>query len=222
MKTQIRFTAITLMILAASVYFYGCTKSGKEQISGSGSKDQIAATNEGKKYNIQPSEYKLDWKAKKATGQHNGVIDISKGLLYADNGKLTGGEFDIDFNSIKVLDVEDADMNMKLTNHLKSDDFFSAGKFPTGKFVIKSLAPLSNGTQNNYTITGTLTIKGISNDITFPASVKVSNEGVTASADINLDRTQWDIKYRSSKFFENLGDKLISDEFTVKFNITAK
>jgi polyisoprenoid-binding protein YceI len=159
---------------------------------------------------------------KKPTGQHNGTVDISSGNLFVDENKLTGGSFDIDFTSIKVLDITNPESNAKLTNHLKSDDFFSAEKFPIGKFEITSVTPLSGAGDNNYTIGGNLIIKGITNPISFPANVIVSNNSITASADFNIDRTQWDVKTRSGKFFENLGDRLISDEIELKLTIAAK
>lgn len=222
MKTKKNAIVLLAVILSVITMFYGCSNTSREQTSKTETKDGISASNKGKKLNIVSSESKLEWTGKKVTGQHNGTVDITKGDLFIDNNTLTGGNFDIDFTSIKVVDITDPETNSKLTGHLKSDDFFSAGSFPIGKFEIKSLAPLSDGTGNNYSVTGNLTIKGITKEITFPAKVNINSGSVTATADFNIDRTFWDIKFRSGKFYENLGDKLISDDFNIKFNVTAK
>lgn len=216
-----KITLILMGLVTAGFIYQGCSKNSTDLKSG-GNPQEVAASNEGKKLNVLTPESRIEWTASKVTGQHNGTVDISKGFLYTNKGSITGGEFDIDFTSIKVLDLTDTAMNNKLTNHLKSDDFFSASSFPSGKFVLKSITPLSNGTQNNYTLGGILTIKGISKEIRFPASIKTNGDVLTASSDFSIDRTLWDIKFRSGKFYENLGDKMINDEFSIKLNITAK
>ncbi|MEX1187789.1 MAG: YceI family protein [Bacteroidia bacterium] len=76
--------------------------------------------------------------------------------------------------------------------------------------------------QANYTIKGNLTIKGITKAITFPATVSMTDEAVNATAEFEIDRTEWDIKYGSGKFFQDLGDKMIYDNFIIKLNIAAK
>ena len=222
MKTLKKLSSVTLIFAVLISLLYGCSKSTSEKTNSTDNKNLKTASNKGEKLNLVLSESKLEWLGKKVTGQHNGTVDIKSGDLYLDNGKLTGGNFDIDFTTIKVLDLDDPEFNAKLTGHLKSNDFFSAQSFPIGKFEIKSLAPISDGTENNYSVTGSLIIKGISKEITFPAKVIINGNAVIASAEFNIDRTLWDIKFRSGKFYENLGDNLISDEINLKFNISAK
>lgn len=217
---KITTTALILLITAAAL-ISGCSKSEEKALT-QDKKDGISASNKGKKLKMSASDSKLEWVGKKVTGQHNGTVDISNGDLFIDNGTLTGGSFDINFATIKVTDLQDPEMNAKLTGHLKSDDFFSAEKYPTGKFVLTSVTPLSNGSENNYTLVGNLTIKGITNPVSFPAAVKASGDAVTATADFKIDRTLWDVKFRSGKFYENLGDKLIDDQIELKINISAK
>jgi len=173
----------------------------------------------GSAFNVNIKESSINWLAKKVTGSHTGMVNISSGELIIDNGKLTGGKFDIDFKTITVLELDDAEMNKKLTDHLKSDDFFSAEKYPIGRLEITSVTETPNSsTGNNYDIKGNLTIKGITKEISFPAKMNFDNKKASAEASIELDRTEWDIKFRSGRFFENLGDKLIFD----KFNLTVK
>jgi polyisoprenoid-binding protein YceI len=89
---------------------------------------------------------------------------------------------------------------------LKSDDFFGTDNFPTATLVFKSL---SEKAKNVYTVTADLTIKGKTNPITFDLSTSKK----TASTTLKVDRTKYDIKYKSGNFFENLGDKVIYDDF---------
>ena len=221
MKMINRTTSALLILLTAVALISGCSKSEEKTLT-SDKNSGTAASNTGKKLALSTGDSKLEWVGKKVTGQHNGTVDISSGELFIDNGNLTGGSFDINFGTIKVLDLQDSEMNAKLTGHLKSDDFFSADKFPTGKFVLTSVTPLSNGTDNNYTIGGNLTIKGITQPVSFPATVKINGDVVSAKADFKIDRTLWDVKFRSGKFYENLGDKLIDDQIELKLSISAK
>jgi polyisoprenoid-binding protein YceI len=221
MKNARRVLSLAAMMFITLSLISGCSKSG-ELAKDTNNKELIAASGKGKRISISVPDSKIEWEAKKVTGSHSGTVDLTSGNLSVDDGQLTGGKFDISVNTIKVLQLDDPEMNAKLTGHLKSDDFFSVEKFPTGTFVINSVTPLSDGTGNNYTIGGDLTIKGITKPITFPAKVNINEDIVTASADFKLDRTLWDIKFRSGKFYENLGDNLIYDDFGIKLNITAK
>jgi polyisoprenoid-binding protein YceI len=170
-------------------------------------------------YKVDPNESKLNWEAKKVTGSHNGVLTMKSGKLDFDGDKLKGGEFVVDMTSLKVLDVTDPKYNSDLTNHLKSDDFFSTEKSPESKFTLKSVTKKADGT---WEAEGPMTIKGISHDIKVPLTVEKTNDHVVVKGKASLDRTKWNIKFRSGKFFQNLGDKLIYDNFDVAVELKAK
>lgn len=168
-------------------------------------------------YTVDKTQSKLNWTAKKVTGQHTGTIGVADGTLQLDGNVLKGGTFTLDTKSITVTDLTGSG-NERLTGHLKSDDFFSVEKHPTATFVISSVAAKGNG---NYDVTGKLTIKGITNTISFPATVAVEGSKATAKATVKIDRTKFDIKYRSSNFFQNLGDKAICDDFELEVLLVA-
>lgn len=173
-------------------------------------------------YTVNVSKSNMAWHGSKVTGEHNGTINIKSGVLRFNGDKLIGGEFEVDMNSIVNLDLQDAAWNKKLVDHLKSDDFFSASSFPLAVFKITEIK--SNQVQNsdkNYWIKGDLTIKGITHPIEFYAKVDKSAEGVTAIAEMTLNRAKWDVRYGSGSFFKGLGDKLIYDDFDLKINLTA-
>ncbi|GAB3234892.1 YceI family protein [Algoriphagus aestuariicola] len=167
---------------------------------------------------VNKTESSVKWMAEKVTGKHWGFVPMSDAQLDVASGKITGGSFEMDMVNLTVEDLTDPKSKGNLTNHLKSDDFFSVEKFNTSTFQIKE-AKTSNGT--DYTISGDLTIKGITQPISFPAKVSVSGNQLTAAGEITFDRTKFDIKYRSSNFFENLADKAIYDEVKLEVKLVA-
>ncbi|MFY0626055.1 MAG: YceI family protein [Reichenbachiella sp.] len=165
---------------------------------------------------INAAESSIVWTATKITGSHTGNIQISNGSLNFEGDQLIGGEFTADMTSINTTDLE-GEWKDKLDGHLKSDDFFGVEKFPTSTFKITSVK-LKEG--STYQITGDFTIKGISQTVTFPAEVDAAAKSAVAT--VTLDRTKFNVRYGSSSFFDNLGDKAISDEFTLGIKIVSE
>ncbi len=170
-------------------------------------------------YKVDPAASKVGWVGKKVTGQHNGTLALKNGKFEFDGDTLKGGAFAVDMNSLKVLDLTDAKYNKDLTDHLKSGDFFSVDKFAEVTFAAKTVVKKADGT---FDVTGPLTIKGISHDITVPMKVEKKGDTVEASGKVAVDRTKYDIKFRSGKFFPELGDKMIYDNFEVEVALKAK
>lgn len=171
---------------------------------------------------VDPANSSLNWTAKKFGGQHNGTVKLAKGTLSVNGKKLVGGSFTMDMTSITDVDITNADFNKKLTDHLRSEDFFSVEKNPTSTFKITKATPIANAKagEANYNITGDLTIKGISNAVSFPATVKLNGNNAEAVAKIEIDRTKYDIKYRSA-LLGTAADKIIDDTFTIDVKLVA-
>ncbi|NOS92663.1 MAG: YceI family protein [Cyclobacteriaceae bacterium] len=170
------------------------------------------------KFKVDTKASTLNWVGKKVTGQHTGSIAISSGEIITEGKVVKQGSFELDVNSITVTDITDKDGNAKLVGHLKSDDFFATEKFPKATFVIGSVISNSG---SEYTVKGKLTIKGITNDIEFPATISNDGKQIVANAKIIVDRSKFDIRFRSKSFFENLGDKVIYDEFELDLKLIA-
>lgn len=168
-------------------------------------------------YTVDTNESRLEWKGRKVTGSHHGILLIQSGTLILEDGQLSGGDFVMDMTSIRVLDLTNRGMNEKLLNHLKSDDFFAVEDYPTSTFTITS-ATVKEG--DAYSITGDLTIKGTTAPVTFDATLESSDGMVSAFATLTFDRMVYDIRYGSGSFFSNLGDNMINDE--VELNVTLK
>jgi polyisoprenoid-binding protein YceI len=174
---------------------------------------------ETQKFVIESSKSTIDWTGRKVTGSHNGTIAIKEGALTLENGVLTGGNFIIDTASIIILDITDPATNAQFAGHLASDDFFSSEKYPTASFDIAAVSPNGNG---GYRIEGNLSIKDITKPVEFDATVNTDNGELTANGKIIVDRTNYDMKFRSGNFFKDLGDTLIYNDFDLNVFITAK
>lgn len=170
-------------------------------------------------YNVDVNSSTIVWTGYKVTGKHTGTVKVKNGNLSWDAGKLTGGSFEIDMNSITDTDLE-GEYAAKLVGHLKSDDFFGVAKYPTAKFVITKAIP--QDTKGNYKIVGNLTIKETTKEIKFLAAVSESNGVVNASGKITVDRSEYNVRYGSGSFFDGLGDKTIYDEFDLQVSLVAK
>ncbi|SHI94487.1 Polyisoprenoid-binding protein YceI [Tangfeifania diversioriginum] len=169
-------------------------------------------------YEVDNSKSTVKWTGKKVTGQHNGTIDFKSGSLEVKDNKIEGGTFKIDMTTIENADIKDESSKQKLEGHLKSDDFFSVDKYPVSTLVVKKVQHKSG---NDYSFTGDLTIKGVTHPVSFTAEVTIGNDRLVSGGVIEVDRTLYDVRYGSGKFFDNLGDNMIYDTFTLDFNVVA-
>jgi polyisoprenoid-binding protein YceI len=162
---------------------------------------------------IDVSKSTINWVGKKFSGDHSGTLSFESGTLVMRKGKVTGGNFTVDMTSLTVTDLQAGKGKEKLEGHLKNDDFFATDKHPKANLAFKTIAAKANDV---YTVTADLTIKGITKPITFDMAVK----GNTATADLKIDRSKYDIQYKSKSFFDNLGDNFIYDEFDVNVTLS--
>ncbi|MFN3951283.1 MAG: YceI family protein [Thermaurantimonas sp.] len=174
---------------------------------------------------IDLSASTVHWKGFKTytNDSHVGTIAIQEGEFKLQDGKLVGGRFVIDMNSIVCTDLEDETYNSKLVNHLKSDDFFAVDSFPTAVFEITNVIEEANSEKGtSHVISGNLTIRGITKNISFPANVTVDENGVSLSApEFGVNRTQFNVMFRSSGIAGVLKDQLIDDNFLLTINVNG-
>jgi len=160
---------------------------------------------------VDASKSTINWVGKKVTGSHEGTIALKEGSLIFKGKKLVGGNFTVDMTTINTTDLEGKG-KANLDGHLKSEDFFGVEKFPTATLVFKSIGEKGNGV---YAITADLTIKGKTESIKFDLTVA----GNTATTTLKVDRTKYDITYKSGNFFTDLGDKAIYDDFDLAIKL---
>ncbi|WP_291862417.1 YceI family protein [Marinilabilia sp.] len=163
---------------------------------------------------VDAEESSLSWEAGKIGGSHNGTINLISGSLVVENGIIHSGEFVIDMESIAVTDIEDESLNQQLEGHLKSADFFDVENHKASRF--KVLGSSKSGA--DLKVNGNLTIKGR----TLPANFVATPTGNGYKGRIVVDRTLYDVRYGSTKFFDNLADKAIDDEFVIDVDLHVK
>ncbi len=170
-------------------------------------------------FSIDTEASSVNWSGSKVVGGgHNGTVALASGKLVLKNGQLDKGSFAADMTTVAVTDLTGG-MADKLSGHLFSDDFFGVTEHPSSSFTITSI--VMDG-PNEYTVTGDLTIKGQTNAVTFPAKLTWENELPVATATVKVDRTLFGIRYGSDSFFDNLGDKAISNEFELEIKLVGK
>ena len=164
-------------------------------------------------FKAEVSSSTINWKGYKPTGSHNGTIMLQSGNLSLEGDKISG-YFTVDMSTIK-----DSDGSARLEGHLKSKDFFEIEVYTTSKFEITG-SETKNG---KLYITGNLTIKDVTKEITFSATISNEEEIVTLTSEtIQINRADYNIKYKSKSFFNNLKEKFINDEFDLQVKIVAK
>jgi polyisoprenoid-binding protein YceI len=175
------------------------------------------------RYPVDAKASTISWEGTKVTGAHNGDIQVSNGLITVTDGLISAATVIIDMTTINTLDL-DGGAKESLDGHLSSDDFFGVESFPTAQFELLNLNPLRGGENGaNFTASGKVTIKGRTDEVSFPVKVDMTEGGATISGDMVLDRSKFDVQFRSKSFFDvkDLGDKLIYDEFTIGFTLVA-
>ena len=200
-------TALILFAFSVSTLL-GCQKTEKAAQG-----EVLAKEKNGELWSVDTSQSHLLWTGKKITGQHNGTVDVTSGELYFNpEGDLTSGSISADMRTIQNSDIQDEHSRNKIVAHLKNPDFFDVENYPSATIEITGIQTL---TGNKTKVDANLTIRGITNPVTFEADTVSDGDTKIITATTFVDRTLWDIKYKSGKFFSELGDKLIYDEMEI-------
>ena len=201
------------LLLVAGVFFAACTPKNPDGEKAETTDSAEVAAAEGTEIALNISASKVIWTGSKVSGSHTGDVALKSGSLTVKDGKITGGNFVADLNTINDTDMQ-GEFKGKLEGHLKSPDFFDVAQFPEAKFEITSVA---EGTEaGQVTISGNLTMRGVTKNITFPATVTEATEtSVKAAADFNVLREDWGLVYTG------MADDLISKEFNLKIELVA-
>ncbi|HEU4403811.1 MAG TPA: YceI family protein [Polyangiaceae bacterium] len=158
---------------------------------------------------IDPQASKVEFVGSKVTGKHEGSFPTFSGTIDLVGGKPESSKIkvEIDTTSMKTDDE-------KLTKHLGSPDFFDTQKYPKATF--ESTAIKAGGEKGaTHTITGTLDLHGAKKTITFPATVAVGADAVTAKSEFSINRKDFGINYAGKP------NDLIRDDVVIKLDIKA-
>lgn len=182
--------------------------------------DQPTETEATGTHTLDTAQSEVRWTGKKSIGdEHFGTIGLKSGSLNLDGD--VAGSFVIDMTMVDSKDLSGS-LKESLDKHLMSDDFFASETYPESLFTITNLEPAFSTDVTEYTLTGDLTLKDITKEISFPVVVEHGTSGLKVEATTSIDRTEWEVKYGSGKFFKELGDKLIEDNIELILNLVFK
>ena len=163
---------------------------------------------QGERYQITPQNSKIEFVGSKVTGSHNGSFGQFTGQIdYAGAPERSRVNIDIDMNSITTDDEG-------LTKHLKTADFFDVAQYPRATFVSTEIKP--GGEKGaTHTVTGNLTMHGVTKAVTFPATIAVTPETATVDSSFSINRKNFGINYAGA------ADNLIRDDVVLTLRIRA-
>jgi len=213
-------------ILAVGLITASCSNAPQGEAIEATDAVETTEVAEAVKYGVFADESTIFWEGSDVVGEiHYGSISLAEGSLYLVDGELVGGNFVIDMSSIVDSDLDNPKYNAKLVGHLMSDDFFGVDSFPTATFEITNVSALEgDSTGLTHKIAGNLTMRGISKNIEFRAGIRSKDGFVKAvSESFVIDRSNWNVKFRSPSFFsmEELKDKAINDNIKLQITIIA-
>lgn len=176
-------------------------------------------------YNVDASASVVNWEGAKLTGgSHTGTIPVSDGQIMVSDGKIVGGKFTMDIREMTNTDLaEKPDAQAKLVGHLKSADFFEVEKYPMAQFEITRVQPATDTEGITHNISGNLTLKGETKNVTIPTNVTMDGDMIKAAAPaFVIDRTDWNIEYGSGSLEGIAQDNIINDEVGLELMLVAK
>ena len=207
-----------LIIFIFTILLTGCANNKESATDNQQIKTtKISKINKGD-YIVNKDLSTIKWTGKEITTKsHYGILDLKEGSIYVNNDGIISGKVVIDMNSINCLDMSGRGKN-RLEGHLRSDDFFGVNSYPEANLIFTSWSVNNIG---KILYKGDLTIKNITHPITFSGSVKKIDIGYRSTINLSFDRTLYEIKFRSGKYFQNLGDKLILDNIDISAEIVT-
>lgn len=219
---------LTLTAAAAALLFAASCNSSNSDTAETGAKQEAAAQT-GKEMAVDAAASTIKWRATHKGGMapRYGTINITNGVFSVENGQVTGGSFDVDMKSLKVDSTSVTEAGKKaldLENHLKNADFFDVEKHPAAKFVITSVAPFDAAKDKSILtgatnmVSGNLTLKDSTVNVTFPAKIVIADNSATVEAKFTVDRTSWGLNLGAEGDPANW---MISKDFELEINVKA-
>ncbi len=210
------------MVAGLAVAAVGCKNDNREAQT-TEARDAAVANMEAVEFRVDTTSSVIQWQGKKPTGTHTGTIQITEGTFHANDSIVESGTFVIDMGSITVTDLE-GNQKMNLENHLKGTvegkegDFFNINEYPDAKFEVTGI------TENNgkTMLQGNLTMKGETKNVEFPVNINRNGDELELTSEtFTIDRTKWNVNFKSKSVFDSLGDNFINDEIELTIKVKA-
>lgn len=177
------------------------------------------------RFEIVTDESFLRWTGRNLFNFHEGRLKLQGGFLEVEDGRLTGGDLQMDMESLQCLDIADEAMNGKLIAHLRSEDFFALDRFPevslrvTGSELLRDITP----GMPNLRVEAELALRGEKRPVEFFVTAAARQDGaLVAQGSLQFDRTIWGAIYGSGKFFARLGMHVVNDLVDIQVKVVAK
>lgn len=223
------------LLMAGSCLVFSCTNAPESDEAKTTDAKNVDSEKTGDVWQLNVADSKIDWVGTKVSGYHVGTVPLKSGEIYVTNNEVTGGKFILDIANMQVVGPKGSDSsdNQKLLGHLKSADFFDVQRNPEGTFELTDVKPYKGGeikdtidprqdeiskykvANPTHTVSGNLTLKGVTKNIEFPARITVSGNAAEAIAKFNIDRKDWGIVYPGKP------DDLIRDAIHLGISIKA-
>ncbi|TCJ13589.1 YceI family protein [Flaviaesturariibacter flavus] len=186
---------------------------------------QATAAATGTVFTIDTAASRIRFTGHGVGKNHPGIFRLSSGTVALNGNTVSGGNFVINIHSME-LEQKGSMFEDKLRPHLMSGDFFDANKFGSARFEITKVAPYQPGSKDtsivqgaNYSVSGNLTLKDVTKNITFPARIDLDGNTLKAKSNFDIDRRQWKMNYGNDK---TLGDKFISETVNIELDLQAR
>lgn len=178
---------------------------------------------EDRDYTVDPEASTIEWTGRNIGGRHFGTVRVLAGQVTIRDGVPATGSFELDMNSFEVADLE-GEMAELLVAHLKSEDFFATAEHPTARYEITGLdaVPDARPGAPNCEVSGRLTMRGVTEELSFPAVVAAKEDTLALDAHFDLDRTRWGVNYGSGKLYDDLGMHLVNDDVSLQIRLIAR
>jgi polyisoprenoid-binding protein YceI len=135
-------------------------------------------------YTIDSQATTLEWTGHYLIGEdvdhsHTGTVEVTEGTIVMNGEEFVEGSFTMNMTSINEPNPMSEEMGEKFVGHMNSADYFNTAEFPASTFTLKSFD--KNG------MAGTLNVLGMNMEVDFPATVTMSENGLTANGEFKLD-----------------------------------
>lgn len=170
----------------------------------------LAARPAATTYQLLPAASRLTWTGHAELGSYapSGTLQLAAGELRYNGRRLLAGRVLVDMRSLRHD-------NAQLQEHLRGPEFFDVGQFPTAEFRLQQAT--------SGQVRGRLTVKGVAQTVTFPLTLSPGPDGtLRLRGTASLDRTRFGIRYNSTSFFTDLGDRAIRNDFQLSFDLLAR
>lgn len=216
MSPQTLFTVVSrrCALLAATfgLLLAGCSENPADKSTAAQVSEPAKATSAAKptaaaKQFVLNPDSTIGFVGSKVTGKHEGGFKKLTGGFALAGEALSGSGHKVVIDMASLWSDSD-----RLTGHLKNADFFDVEKFPESVFEAVSAVKTTEG---KGTITGNLTLHGVTKQISFPAEFSIQGDQATLKAEFFIKRYDFGIVYKGR------ADDLIRDEVVIKLDLKA-